>query len=218
MSDSYDSHDPATFLSLPTEVRCMIYKEVFAGAKIVLPAANVRRRSRRLNGKLISILQVCRLCHLEAAPVLYSNAVMEIAGPFAIGTLERGLRNEHFHRIRAIVSNILALDGKKMGRHLREFPALKKMTFRLDWGSAVPRISGRQAIQVAISSEVSRVKASPAYLWIEWLVRSGISVHITFKVWQWTIPRTLVKPPIYAQRRRLPSIRSIILTTTSTTT
>ena len=192
----------------------MIYKEVFAGAKIVLPTKNARRRSRRLNGKLISILQVCRVCHLEAAPILYSNAVMEIAGPFAAGTLERGLRNENLHRVRAIVANISALDGKQMGGHLSEFRALKKMTFKLDWRSALPEIADSQAIQLLISSEISRFRASPVYLWIEWLVRSGISVHITFEIWQWTTPRTSVKPSIHAQRRRLLSIRSIILTTT----
>ena len=218
MSDSYDSDNPATFLSLPSEVRCMIYKEVFAGVRIVLPATNVPRRSRRLNGKLISILQVCRVCHLEAAPILYSNAVMKVAGPLAAGTLERGLRNEHFHRIRTIVASISALDGKKMGRQLREFRALKKMTFKLGSSPALPKSADSQAIQLVISSELSKLRVSQMYLWIEWLVRSGISVHVTFEIWQWTTPRTSVKSSIHAQRRRLPNIRSIILTTASTTT
>lgn len=196
----------------------MIYKEVFAGAKIILPTAIVRRRSRRLNGKLISLLQICRLCHSEASPVLYSTAVMEVAGSFAAGTLERGFQNEHFHRIRTIVANISALDGKKMGRHLREFRGLKKMIFKLDYGSALPKSADSRTIQLGISTEVSSLRASPAYSWMEWLVRSGISVHFAFKIWQWTVPRTSVKPSNHAQRQRLPSIRSILLTTTSTTT
>ncbi|ERF69912.1 hypothetical protein EPUS_05456 [Endocarpon pusillum Z07020] len=192
MSDSYDSDHPPTFLSLPSEVRCMIYKEVFAGATIVLPAANVPRRSRRLNGKLIALLQVCRVCHLEATPILYSNAVMKVAGPLAAGTLERGLRNEHFHRIRTIVASTSALDGKQMGRQLKEFRALRKMTFQL---GSYPTLSGNadgQAIQLVVSAEMSKLRVSQMYLWIEWLVRSGISVHVAFKIWHWTKPRTSV--------------------------
>ncbi|KAF7512247.1 hypothetical protein GJ744_001815 [Endocarpon pusillum] len=192
MSNSYDSDNQSTFLSVPSEVRCMIYKEVFAGARIVLPASKVPRRSRRLNGKLIALLQVCRVCHLEATPILYSNAVMKVAGPLAAGTLDRGLRNEHFHRIRTIVASATALDGKQMGRQLREFPALRKITFQL---GSQPTLDGNkdgQAIQLVVCAEISKLKVTQMYLWIEWLVRSGISVHVTFEIWHWTTPRTSV--------------------------
>lgn len=180
----------------------MIYKEVFAGARIVIPAANVPRRSRRLNGKLIALLQVCRLCHLEATPVLYSTAVMKVAGPLAPGTLDLGLRNEYFHWIRTIMAIAAALDGKQMGRQLREFRALRTMVFQLASAPTLPATADSDAIQLVVSIRISQLRGSQMYLWIEWLVRSGISVHVTFKIWHWTTPITSVKRAIHAQRRR----------------
>lgn len=181
----------------------MIYKEVFTGSRIVPPAASVRRRSRRLNGKLIALLQVCRQCHLEATPVLYSNAVMKVAGPLPAGTLDRGLQNEHFHRIRTIVANASALDGKQMGRQLREFRALKTMVFQLPAAPALSATADAQAIQPVVSAQISKLRASNMHLWIDWLVRSGISVHVAFKIWHWTKPITWVKLAIPCSKTAL---------------
>ena len=46
------SNDPSTFLTLPLEIRYLIYEMVFAGAKILLPVADARRRSERLKASL----------------------------------------------------------------------------------------------------------------------------------------------------------------------
>jgi hypothetical protein len=89
MSHSASLGNLPTLLTLALEIRCMIYDEVFAGAKIVLPAAKGRSRSRRLHSKLLSLLQVCRQCHAEAVPVLCSNAVMEIGAKVAAATISR---------------------------------------------------------------------------------------------------------------------------------
>lgn len=81
----------STFPTLSVEIRCIIYGEVFVGARIVFPAAILRRgrfpemprRSQRLKNKLPSILRICHQCHVKAIPFLYANATVVIIGHVA---------------------------------------------------------------------------------------------------------------------------------------
>ena len=177
----------------------MIYKEVFAGARIVLPAANVRRRSRRLNDKLVSLLQVCRLCHSEASPILYSNAVMEVARHVAAETVDQGLRNEHFWRIKTVIVDASGLEQTLHGWQLTKFPNLKRVILKTSNGHTLLETAGNEAVQEIVLSQGRKFRALRPHLGFDWLVDRGISTHITFRIWQWTKPITIVSLTVHFQ-------------------
>lgn len=56
----------------------MVYETVFSGAEIVLSGPGDCLYPERPQNGLFSLLKVCRRCHLEALPILYSSAVMRV--------------------------------------------------------------------------------------------------------------------------------------------
>jgi hypothetical protein len=66
---------PARLLTLPLEVRFLIYHNLFAGA-VLRPCYHPRLRSKSAHKpklKTTAILATCRLCHLEALPVFFKT-------------------------------------------------------------------------------------------------------------------------------------------------
>ena len=71
---------PAGLLTLPIEVRFLIYHHLFAGA-VVRPCDQPRLRSKsahKPNLKTTAILATCRPCHLEALPVFFKTCAFKL--------------------------------------------------------------------------------------------------------------------------------------------
>jgi hypothetical protein len=161
----------------------MIYKEVFAGAKIVLPAANARCRSRRLHGKLLSLLLVCRQCHLEALPILYSDALLEIGPRVAAETIHQALQKRYFQRVKTLVVNISVLKRTFDGPQQTEFPALTRLAVITGRQPYVYDSSDLDEIHQICRSEDQKFRSSEASSWIDWSLPRGFCIHITFGIW-----------------------------------
>jgi hypothetical protein len=164
----------------------MIYKEVFAGAKIVLPAAKGRCRSRRLYSKLLSLLQVCRQCHSEAFPVLYSNAVMEIGAQVAAETIHQGLQKQYFQKVKTLVVDSSALERTPGGPQQTLFPVLKRLTVKTTMQCEVPESQHLDVIHRACRWVEQFQRRSEARSWLNWSSPRDFTIHITFKIW-WRI-------------------------------
>jgi hypothetical protein len=71
---------PARLLTLPLEVRFLIYHHLFAGA-VLRPCHQPKLRSksaRKPNLKTATILATCRLCHSEALPVFFKTCAFKL--------------------------------------------------------------------------------------------------------------------------------------------
>jgi len=195
MSRSALAGNSPTFLTLALEIRCIIYKEVFAGARIVLPATKGRRRSRRLHNKLLSLLQVCRQCHLEAFPILYSNAVMEMGAKVAAATIDQGLQKQYFQNVKSLIVDSSALKRTRRGPRQTHFPVLKKLTVRTRDVCEVPESQDVNVIHQSCRSTEQGLRRSEAGSWINWSSSRDFTIHITFKVcWQTRSHRHKVGP------------------------
>jgi hypothetical protein len=71
---------PARLLTLPLEVRLLIYHHLFAGA-VLRPCRQLRLRSTSAHKpdlKTTAILATCRPCHLEALPVFFKACTFKL--------------------------------------------------------------------------------------------------------------------------------------------
>jgi hypothetical protein len=71
---------PARLLTLPLEVRFLIYHHLFASA-VLRPFDQPRLRSKSAHKpdlETTAILATCRLCHLEALPVLFKTCAFKL--------------------------------------------------------------------------------------------------------------------------------------------
>ena len=71
---------PARLLTLPLEVKLLIYHHLFAGA-VLRPCYQPRLRSKSAHEpdlKTNAILATCRLCHLEALPVFFKTCTFKL--------------------------------------------------------------------------------------------------------------------------------------------
>ena len=71
---------PARLLTLPLEVRLLIYHHLFAGA-VLRPCYQPRLRSKSAHKpylKTTAILATCRACHLEALPAFFNTCTFKL--------------------------------------------------------------------------------------------------------------------------------------------
>jgi hypothetical protein len=187
-----------TFLTLPSEIRCMIYKEVFARARIVLPAPDAPRRSSRLTSKLPALLPVCRQVHLEASPILYSCAIVEVLGYVATKTVHQALENQDFQKIRTLFVDVSSLQST-LGSHPKtRFATLTKLIVKTRPCASTILTQRRSVIQEICRTDAKTLRRSQAKSGIDWSADRGFSIHIQFELHYWVpLSRVTVSPLIH---------------------
>lgn len=131
ISDSQSAEKPSKFLILPLEIRHMVYEEVFSGAEIVLSGSADRHYPDCPQKRLFALLYVCRQCHLEAFPILYSSTVMRVGDTADTETIHQSLRSKGVQLIKTLHVDELALEHTLGGPQSTNFVALTKLFVHL---------------------------------------------------------------------------------------
>jgi hypothetical protein len=113
---------PARLLTLPLEVRFLIYHHLFASA-VLRPFDQPRLRSKSAHKpdlETTAILATCRLCHLEALPVLFKTCAFKL---MEINDKHIFLRNvphhnTHLSNISSLTLAISSLTGLRGSSHV----------------------------------------------------------------------------------------------------
>lgn len=172
---------PPTLNTLPAEIQGMIYEKVFANSKIVLPGPYAPRRSERHKSQLPSLLRVCRRIYLQASPILYSQAVLEVRSDVAAKTIDQALQNKNIQLIKTVLVDF---------RHLKQTVGMQPK-IRLPFLETVivntlrPRIDMfyRHHLRGKVHDIcLAQARNVQAYRDIDWSPQRGFCVHITFKV------------------------------------
>jgi hypothetical protein len=185
MSNGPSASNPPTSLTLPLEIRYMICEAVFAGAKIVPPTANAPRRSARLkSSKLRSLLRVCRQCHIEASPILYSSCVMNITYNVIPETIHQGLRREDVQLIKALVVDSVALKETLEGSQRARFTDLERLIIKSKCPVTMTEPRKNYARDVC-ESHAKRFKRLQRDSVADWSAHHGFSSRVHLEMTKW---------------------------------
>jgi hypothetical protein len=121
---------PTRLLTLPVEVRLLIYHYLFAGT-VLRPCYQLRLRSKSAHKpdlKTTAILATCRPCHLEALPVFFKTCTFKLIETGDKHTFLRNVPASQYASVQYII-----LDASKTlfdwapGFIARTFPSLKRI-------------------------------------------------------------------------------------------
>jgi len=121
---------PAGLLTLPLEVRFLIYHHLFAGA-VLRPYNQPRLRSKSAHKprlKTTAILATCRLCHLEALPVFFKTCAFKLMEINDKPVFLRNVPASHYASIQYLIldaCNVLFYWTPRI--IARTFPSLKRI-------------------------------------------------------------------------------------------
>jgi hypothetical protein len=117
---------PARFLTLPLEVRLLIYHHLFASA-VLRPRRHPRLRSEP-GLKIIAILATCRPCHLEALPVFFKICTFKLMTTDDKHDFLRNVPASQYASIRYLILDACNVLSDWTPRFIaRTFPSLRRI-------------------------------------------------------------------------------------------
>ena len=121
---------PARLITLPLEVRFLIYHYLFTGA-VCRPCDQPRLRSKSAHKpdlKTTAILATCRLCHLEALPVFFKTCAFKLMEIKDKDTFLRSLPASRYASIQYLILDACNVLFDWTPRFItRAFPSLKRI-------------------------------------------------------------------------------------------
>jgi hypothetical protein len=159
---------PARLLTLPLEVKLLIYHHLFAGA-VLRPCYQPRLRSKSAhepNLKTNAILATCRLCHLEALPVFFKTCAFKLIEINDEHTFLRNIPASQHASVRYLILDACNVLFDRTPRFTaRAFPSLKRIevprfyifveheTFR---NITVPAVNSSETFAAIVQQELAR--------------------------------------------------------------
>jgi hypothetical protein len=133
---------PTRLLTLPSEVRFLIYHHLFAGT-VLRPCNQPRLRSKSAHKpklKITTILATCRLCHLEALSAFFRTCAFKLTKVKDKPIFLRNVPASQYASIGYLVLNACSILFDWTPRFIaRAFPLLKRVEVPNFHGYKAPR-------------------------------------------------------------------------------